>query len=278
MERQRAAIVAALRQVVEPQGILLRNDMRIRGREGLSIGAAEVAWGQVPDTIEVREAGVRYLVDPYHGQKTGFFLDQRDKRAQIRDLAPRAQTLLNLFSYSGGFALAGLAANPHLHTTNVDASKAALDLARCNYALNGHDADEHAFVAEDAVSYLRAQVEADARFDLVVVDPPAYAKSMESKPRALYGYETLNTLAARVVAPGGYLLTCSCSGVVDLAEFEGVIHGALLHARRQAQVIGVFTTSLDHPTVPGFAEDRYLKAVLLRLLDRNAQEVGIGGH
>lgn len=266
MERQRERVLAALLRVVEPTGILLRNDIGARGREGLEVGKAEVAWGMVPETVPVLEGGISYLIDPFRGQKTGFFLDQRDKRARMRELAPQARTLLNLFSYSGGFALAGLAGNADLHTVNVDASRAALDLARQNYALNGHDPAAHAFIGEDAVAYLRARAEADERFDLVVVDPPAYAKTIESKPRALYGYETLNTHAARVVAPGGYLLTCSCSGAVDMAEFENVVHGGLLHARRQAQVVETFTVCLDHPTLPGFPEDRYLKAILLRLL------------
>ncbi len=265
MERQREAVIAALRRAVRPEGILLRNDIGVRGREGLPVGEAEVVWGAIPETITVEEAGIRYLVDPYHGQKTGFFLDQRDKRARIRECAGQAGTLLNLFSYSGSFALAGLAANPRLRTVNVDASKSALDLARQNYALNGHALEGHEFLAEDVVAYLKTRVADDARFDIVVVDPPAYAKSMESKHRALYGYETLNALAARVVAPGGYLLTCSCSGVIDMGEFESVVHGALLHARRRTQVIGSFTVSLDHPTLPGFPEDRYLKALLIRM-------------
>jgi 23S rRNA (cytosine1962-C5)-methyltransferase len=266
MERQRDRVLAALRRVAEPSGILVRNDIGVRGREGLQVGKAEVAWGEVPDSVEVLEGGIKYVVDPHRGQKTGFFLDQRDKRANVRQLAPRAQTLLNLFSYSGGFALAGLAGNAALHTVNVDASRAALDLARQNYTLNGHNPESHEFVVEDAVAFLRARSDAGERFDLVVVDPPAYAKSAESKPRALYGYETLNTHAARIVSPGGYLLTCSCSGPVDMAEFESVVHGGLLHARRRAQVIQTFTVSLDHPTLPGFPEDRYLKAILLRLL------------
>jgi 23S rRNA (cytosine1962-C5)-methyltransferase len=266
MERQRETVMAALRKVMAPEGILLRNDIGVRGREGLAVGEPEVVWGEVPATVTVEEAGIPYLVDPYHGQKTGFCLDQRDKRARIREHAAGAATLLNLFSYSGSFALAALAANPRLRTVNVDASKAALDLARRNYALNGHIPEEHEFLAEDVVAFLKARVEDGARYDIVVADPPAYAKSMESKNRAMYGYETLNTLAARAVAPGGYLLTCSCSGVVTMPEFEAVVHSGLLHARRRSQVVESFTVSLDHPTLPGFPEDRYLKALLLRVL------------
>jgi 23S rRNA (cytosine1962-C5)-methyltransferase len=266
MERQRELALTALRRVMEPEGILLRTDMGVRAREGLPVGEAQVVWGTVPPSITIEEAGIAFAVDPYHGQKTGFFLDQRDKRARIRERAAGARTLLNCFAYSGSFALAGLAANAALHTVNVDASKAALDLARQNYRLNGHTPEAHEFVAEDVVAFLKARTQESARYDIVVVDPPAYAKSLESKNRALYGYETLNTLAARAVGPGGYLLTCSCSGVVDMSEFEAAVHGGLLQARRRAQVLESFTVSLDHPTLPSFPEDRYLKALLLRVL------------
>jgi 23S rRNA (cytosine1962-C5)-methyltransferase len=266
MERLRALVIAALRGVLEPEGILVRNDMGVRGREGLAVGAAEVVWGSVPARLPIIEDGVRYLVDPFGGQKTGFFLDQRDKRARIRACAMSAQTLLNCFSYSGAFGLAGLAGNSTLRTTNVDASQAALDLARENYTLNGRSPGDHEFICADVGAMLKSCVQEGRQYDIVVVDPPAYAKSQESKNRALYGYESLNTLAARVVAPAGYLLTCSCSGVVDMPEFEAVVHASLLHTRRNAQVLATYTVSLDHPTLPGFPEDRYLKAILLRVL------------
>ncbi|HEY7782377.1 MAG TPA: class I SAM-dependent rRNA methyltransferase [Ktedonobacterales bacterium] len=266
MEAQRDLAAAALRRVVEPEGILVRNDLGARGREGLPVGAPEVLWGGVPERVTIREAGVAYLVDPYHGQKTGFFLDQRDKRARVAECAVGARSLLNCFAYTGGFALAALAANAALVTTNVDASKSALELARANFQLNGHDPDAHEFADEDVGAFLKARVEAGTTYDIVVVDPPAYAKSLESKNRALYGYEQLNALAGRVVAPGGFLLTCSCSGAVTMPEFEAAVHGALLRIRRRAQVVETFTVSLDHPTLLGFPEDRYLKALLLRVL------------
>jgi 23S rRNA (cytosine1962-C5)-methyltransferase len=266
IERQRAPVLAALGSVLAPEGILLRSDLSARAREGLPVGGVEVAAGSVPEEAVITEGGIRYYVDLRHGQKTGFFLDQRDKRARIREHAAAARTLLNLFAYSGGFALAALAGNPALRTTNVDASAAAMELARRNYALNGHDPAAHGFVTGDAVAYLKERAAEEAHYDLVIADPPAYAKSQASKARALYGYDALNTLAARMVAPGGLLLTCSCTGVVDLAEFEAVVQGALLHARRHAQLIESFTVSLDHPTLLGFPEDRYLKALLLRVL------------
>lgn len=273
-ERQRDVIIAALVEAFAAaedhpiEGIVARDEVKVREREGLPIGGASVVYGLVPDVIEIVENGVRYLVDPLQGQKTGFFLDQREKRARIGELAGQATdatTLLNLYSYSGGFALAGLAGNPALRTVNVDSSAPALALARRNFALNSHAPDDgtHQFVAEDVTRYLRGAIAAGDRFDFVVVDPPAFAKSQTMKDRALRAYEALNTLAIQAVAPGGMLLTCSCSGAVSADEFEGVVRQGLRLAKRQAQIVGSFGPTLDHPTLPGFTEDRYLKALLL---------------
>jgi 23S rRNA (cytosine1962-C5)-methyltransferase len=268
MEAQRETLVAALREAVEGvAGIVLRDDVRARAREGLVVGAAAVAWGEAPDEIEISERDVRYVIAPLTGQKTGFFLDQRDKRARARDLAPHATALLNLFAYSGGFALAGLAANPALRTVNVDSSGPALALARRNYALNGHDAADprHEFIEEEVGRYLLAASAAGERFDLVVVDPPAFAKSLSQREKALRAYEALNSRALQVTATGGLLLTCSCSGGVSAEEFETAVRQALTREGRAARIIESFGPSLDHPTLPGFTEDRYLKALLLRV-------------
>jgi 23S rRNA (cytosine1962-C5)-methyltransferase len=266
VERDREKIIQALAQAIQPEGILARDDVNARGREGLAVGGAVVVHGNVPETIEIREGAVRYLVDPYHGQKTGFFLDQREKRARIAELAPHAMSLLNCFSYSGGFALSGLASNPGLRTVNVDSSAPALELARRNYTLNGHDPAAHGFVDSDVTRYLQSAADSGEAFDIVILDPPAFAKSLSAKEKALRAYERLNMLGVRVVAPGGLLLTCSCSGGVDAAEFESAVRIALARAGRMAQIITSFGPSLDHPTLPGFTEDRYLKALLLRAL------------
>jgi 23S rRNA (cytosine1962-C5)-methyltransferase len=266
VERDRPLILEALASAIQPEGILTRDDVNVRGREGLAVGGATAAYGAVPETIEIREGAVRYLVDAYHGQKTGFFLDQREKRARIAELASHATSLLNCFSYSGGFGLAGLAGNPALRTVNVDSSAPALELARRNYALNGHDAAAHGFVDSDVTRYLQSAADAGEAFDIVILDPPAFAKSLSAKEKALRAYERLNALGAQVVAPGGLLLTCSCSGGVDSAEFETAVRVALARAGRMAQIIMSFGPSLDHPTLPGFVEDRYLKALLLHVL------------
>jgi 23S rRNA (cytosine1962-C5)-methyltransferase len=266
VERDREKIIQALAQALQPEGILARDDVNARGREGLAVGGAAVAYSVVPETIEIREGAVRYLVDPYQGQKTGFFLDQREKRARIAELAAHATSLLNCFSYSGGFALAGLTGNPALRTVNVDSSAPALELARRNYTLNGHDPATHGFVDSDVTRYLQSAVDSGETFEIVILDPPAFAKSLSAKEKALRAYERLNTLGARAVAPGGLLLTCSCSGGVDSAEFESAVRVALARAGRMAQIITSFGPSLDHPTLPGFTEDRYLKALLLRVL------------
>ena len=264
-EQQRDLILDALERTLSPAGILVRDDIRVREREGIAVGGATVARGDAPDEIEIREGATRYLIDPRSGQKTGFFLDQREKRQRTYQLAPHLTSLLNLFSYSGGFALAGLAGNPALRTVNVDSSSPALALARRNYQLNGHDPDAHNFEERDVTRYLQAVSDTGQCFDLVVVDPPAYARSNAKKERALHAYEQLNALAARVVATDGLLLTCSCSGAVNATEFEAAVRAGLVRAGRSAQLIELFGPALDHPTLPGFPEDRYLKALLLRL-------------
>ena len=272
VERQREMILSALERAMEADGvlgILTRDDVKARSREGLLVGGAGVARGMAPDMIEIVENGLRYTIDPLGGQKTGFFLDQREKRARVRELAPMSATsLLNLFAYSGGFALAGLAGNPALRTVNVDSSAPALDLARHNYLLNGFDPDDerHEFADSDVTRYLQRASAEGLRFDIVVVDPPAYAKSLAQKERALRGYASLNALATQALAPHGLLLTCSCSGGVNATEFEEAVRQGLLRAgRRHARLIASFGPSVDHPTLPGFAEDRYLKALLFAI-------------
>jgi 23S rRNA (cytosine1962-C5)-methyltransferase len=269
VERQRREIADALVRAVGPDGILARDDIGARRREGLAESPeASLVFGDVPPTVEIKEGRVRYWVDPWHGQKTGFFLDQREKRACMEELASHATSLLNCFSYSGGFALAGLAANPSLRTINVDSSAAALELARRNYLLNGHDihdSGQHEFVASDVNRYVEEAAQAGKSFDIVVLDPPAFAKSLSMKQRALRAYESLNARGIRVLAQGGLLLTCSCSGAVDQAEFEAAVQQALRVTRRPAQILTAFGPSLDHPTLPGFYPDRYLKVLLLRV-------------
>lgn len=265
VELHRDQLLDALEQVAAPTGILVRDDIRVREREGLTVGGAVAARGEVPETIEIQEHAVRYLVDPWHGQKTGFFLDQREKRAYLGEMARHHASLLNCFSYSGGFALAALTCNPALRTTNVDASASALELAQRNYRLNGHDPDAHTFSVMDVNRFLQTALHDGARFDMVVIDPPAFAKNLAMKDRALRGYESLNAQAARVVSPGGLLLTCSCSGAVTMEEFETATHQGLHRGHRAAQIIASFGASLDHPTLPGFPEDRYLKVLLYRL-------------
>jgi 23S rRNA (cytosine1962-C5)-methyltransferase len=259
-------ILAALVEALRPGGIVARDEIRIRAREGLAAPPASVVYGEVSELVEIREGVVRYLVDPCAGQKTGFFLDQRDKRRRIGELSHAYPSLLNCFSYTGGFALAGLAGNPELRTVNVDSSGAALDLAKRNYTLNGHDPAKHSFEDMDVTRYLQQSMDRGRSFGIVALDPPAFAKTARDRDRALRAYENLNTLGARAVSPDGLLLTCSCSGAITYDEFEGAVRAGLLRAERQAQIIESFTSSLDHPTLPAFPEDRYLKALLLRLL------------
>ena len=219
--------------------------------------------------------GVRFLVDIKSGQKTGFYLDQRDNRRLLHDLIGRRcadargqVTLLNLFSYSGGFALA--AANfGALYSVNVDASRPALELAERNFRLNGYDEIAHGesaeFIQADAFDYLHHLARDYRVFDFIVLDPPKLAQHKSQTQRAARGYKYLNLNAFKLVKAGGYLMTFSCSGAISRDLFTKIVFGALADSGRQAQVVRQLSASTDHPVALTFPEGEYLKGLLLRV-------------
>jgi 23S rRNA (cytosine1962-C5)-methyltransferase len=260
LETRRAEILAAIDAELSPEGILLRHDVGVRRHEGLPHGIELVA-GTVPQDIEVREGPIRYLAAPWTGQKTGAFLDQRDNRQAIARLVPAGGRALDCFSYHGSFAL-HLAARA-IAVLALDASTEALDRGAVNARLNGFD--QITFREADAFEELRALERRRERFDVVVVDPPAFAKSKGAVTQALRGYKEINLRAIRVVAPGGALLSASCSFHVRWPEFLGVIAAAAADSGRRVTVIGHQTQPLDHPEVITIPETGYLKAVILRV-------------
>lgn len=260
LEARRADVLAAIDAELSPEGILLRHDVGVRRHEGLPHGVELVA-GAVPQDIEVREGPIRYLAAPWTGQKTGAFLDQRDNRQAVARLVPAGGRALDCFSYHGSFAL-------HLATRAtavlaLDASAEALDRGAVNARLNGFD--QITFREADAFEELRALERRRERFDVVVVDPPAFAKSKGAVTQALRGYKEINLRAIRVVAPGGALLSASCSFHVRWPEFLGVIAAAAADSGRRVTVIGHQTQPPDHPEVITIPETGYLKAVVLRV-------------
>jgi 23S rRNA (cytosine1962-C5)-methyltransferase len=256
IEAQRATIVEVLQELASPAGILARNDVPVRAREGLPKDVALVA-GAVPEEIEVNEHGVSYLAAPWTGQKTGAFLDQRENRVMLRALA-RGRAL-DVFSYHGSFAL-------HLarHAESVmavDASAQALARARANAARNA--ITNLTCVEADAFEYLRDAAAAGERFDVIALDPPALAKNRGSVEGALRGYKELNLRAMRLLAPGGLLFTASCSYHVTKPMFLEVVRDAAADSQRPMILRGLTGQPLDHPEVLTIPETGYLKGLLL---------------
>lgn len=264
MERQREPMIQALAEEMQPQGILLRNDTNSRAREGLSRGLPEVAFGEVPEHIEIYEHGLRFQIDPRRGQKTGFFLDQREKRLALQKYAP-GRRVLNCFSYTSAFGVYAAVTSPATHATNVDVSEPALEAARANFALNELDPARHAFAAEDVFDALETISERGDQYDIVILDPPAFAKNLGARTPALRAYRRLNTLGMQVLSPGGILLSCSCSGVIGQDDLLGAIGQSAQRLERRVQLLEVFGHGLDHPINLAMPETGYLKAIFCRV-------------
>jgi 23S rRNA (cytosine1962-C5)-methyltransferase len=233
----------------------------VRALEGLPPRVG-VLRGALPDVVTLVEGGLLYRVDVAGGQKTGFYLDQRDSRASLRTLA-RGDTL-NVFCYTGGFTLALLAGGA-TSVLSIDSSADALALARENVALNpALDPARAAWREADAFAELRQLRNAGASFDCIVLDPPKFAPTAAHAERAARAYKDVNLLALKMLRAGGLLATFSCSGGIDAALFRKIVAGAALDANADAAVIGRFGASADHPVALAFPEGEYLKGLLVR--------------
>src|SRR5688572_26016364 len=260
LERFRDVIVQSLLELVGPQGILARNDVPVRAKEGLPRETVVLA-GDVPREIEVIEYGIRYLAAPWADQKTGAFLDQRENRALVGAVA-RGRAL-DCFSYHGSFSL-------HLargadRVTALDASAHALARARANADRNGLANID--FVETDAFDFLRSQERARERYDTIVLDPPAFAKSRSALPAALRGYKDVNLRAMRLLAPGGLLFTASCSFHLTKPLFLEMLQAAAADAGRRLALRELRGQPLDHPDVLTIPETGYIKGALIEALD-----------
>jgi 23S rRNA (cytosine1962-C5)-methyltransferase len=258
LETRRQPILDALVALFEPAGILLRHDVPARRRERLPDGIEEV-HGSVPGEIEVREGSVRYLAAPWEGQKTGAFLDQRPNRLLAGEATPAGGRALDCFAYHGSFSLH--LAERAASVIALDSSPGALDRARANAALNGRTNIEWREV--DAFEGLRAMARAREQFDIIVLDPPAFAKTRASVPDALRGYREVNLRAMRCLAPGGTLLTASCSFHVRLPDFLTMLVQAAGDSGRRIRVRRILGAGEDHPEVLTIPETGYLKGALL---------------
>jgi 23S rRNA (cytosine1962-C5)-methyltransferase len=261
LDRARDDVVAGIRAALEPRGILLRNDASIRRHEGLPLEVT-LADGEVPQVVEVVEHEVRYLAAPWDGQKTGAFLDQRENRVLVGGHAGGGRAL-DLFTYHGSFALH--LARRAREVVAVDSSAEALARARENAALNG--LTNITWREANAFDLLRELERRDERFDTIVLDPPAFAKTKASVPRALGGYKEINLRAMRLLAPGGVLFTCSCSYHVARAAFGDMVADAARNTGRRLQLLALTGAGHDHPELVNVPETGYLKGMLLRAVD-----------
>src|SRR5436305_14284171 len=202
MERMRSHLIDALLDETDTRGILLRNDSQSRRREGLELEEPQVVTGGVPMQVTVRENNVLFYVDPWQGQKTGFFLDQRDKREALRKYT-QAKRVLNCFSYSGSFSVYAAVTSKKTRVTSVDISAPAIETARQNFILNGLDPNQHRFLVADVFNYLEQAQSTGEQFDVIVLDPPAFAKTQSARAQALKAYRRLNALGMQVLRPGG---------------------------------------------------------------------------
>lgn len=254
-EQLKPLIVETLQRELAPRVIYFKNDLPPRAIEQLPLEDEQLGDGS-PAAV-ILESGLKFRVDPSEGQKTGFFLDQRENRRMTRTLAA-GKRMLNLFSYSGAFGVYA-AAGGATSTVNVDVSAKAIEHARENHALNGAGGD---FLVADAFQFVRQHRE---RYDLLICDPPAFAKSRNEVDRAARGYKDINLHALRMIEPGGLMMTFSCSGHMSADLFQKVIFAAALDAGRRVSFVRRLTAGPDHPVSIYCPEGEYLKGFLLEV-------------
>lgn len=264
IEQWRETIVATLVELLRPAGIWERSDVEVRSKEGLPERAGRV-WGrEPPETLEIREHNHRFLVDLRRGQKTGFYLDQRENRARLPAFCQGAE-VLDAFCYTGAFAVYA-AAGGATRLTLLDSSGPALRLARRNLALNGYERLKAEYVEGDVFTVLRRYRTEGRRFDVIILDPPKLAASAQDVQRAARAYKDINLLAFQLLRPGGWLFTFSCSGAVSADLFQKIVFAAATDAQRDAQIVGYMAQSADHPVALSHPEGAYLKGLLCRVV------------
>jgi 23S rRNA (cytosine1962-C5)-methyltransferase len=263
MDRWQDLIIATLIDEAKPKRLILKNDDPIREKEGLPL-YRKVCLGDDAEQVFIRENGLRLTVDLAHGQKTGYFLDQKANHAHLRAYAP-GKSVLDCFCYSGGFALNAVAAGAS-SVTAVDLSEDAVGLARANAALNGMS-DKIRFVTANAFDYLRQSVSEQVSYDIIVLDPPAFAKSHAARTPARRGYKEINLSALRLLGPGGILATHSCSYHMPEDLFLETVLEAARDAHRIVRILEMRRQDYDHPVLAGYPESHYLKSLWLQVIE-----------
>ena len=261
VEQWRDVILDFLTELSGCEAIFERSDAEVRKLEGLEPRVGFVRGNRNATRCPIIEYGLNYRVDVEQGQKTGFFLDQRENRQRVRALAA-GREVLDGFSYTGGFAINALAGGAK-RITAVESSAPALEVAKENLAANPLDASKVQFVQADVFSQLRTLRDQNAKFDLIILDPPKFAPTAAQVHKAARAYKDINLWALKLLAPGGMLATFSCSGAVPPDLFQSIVAGAALDAGGDAKIIERFGAAADHPVALEFPEGEYLKGLLV---------------
>ena len=261
VERWRDPILDALTEISGCEAIFERSDAEVRKLEGLEPRVGFARGNRNATRCPIIEYGLNFRVDVEQGQKTGFFLDQRENRQRVRALAA-GREVLDGFSYTGGFSISVLAGGAK-HVTAIESSAPALEVAKENLAANPLDASKVEFVQADVFSRLRTLRDQNAKFDLIILDPPKFAPTAAQVKNAARAYKDINLWALKLLSPGGMLATFSCSGAVPPDLFQSIVAGAALDAGGDVKIIERFGAAADHPVAIEFPEGEYLKGLLL---------------
>ncbi|HCK09654.1 MAG: rRNA large subunit methyltransferase I [Gemmatimonadetes bacterium] len=260
MDVLRKQIVEILEELVHPTGIWERSDVGTRRADGLQdFPTGLIAGEEPPDLIDVSENRALFAVDVRRGQKTGFFLDQRENRSTLQAFS-RDREVLNCFCYTGGFSVFA-ARGKAKQVTSVDVSQPAIDLVEHNLRINRYDPLEHPCIAANVFDYLKDCKAVGQKYDAIVVDPPAFVKTQQAIPQATRAYISLNRKAIELLRPGGILVTASCSTQIDYEAFFAIVKHAASAAGRTVQIVKSHLQAVDHPSPVSFPEGRYLKCL-----------------
>lgn len=265
IERIKGIILDELQQLLNPKGIFDRSDASARAHEGMEASSGGILWGaEPPEFVSVKENGILYQVNIAEGQKSGFYCDQRDNRKWVAEYA-KGKKVLDCFSYSGGFSLNALGQGA-AEVISVDSSALALETLKRNIEGNNFKKIPHKLIQSDVNKQLRAFREENAKFDIIILDPPKYAPSRSALTKASRAYKDLNRMAMLLLNEGGLLATFSCSGAVDISTFKQILAWAALDAGKEVQFIQQFSQAADHPVRSSFPEGEYLKGLLCRVM------------